>query len=83
MSHQFQLGQLVRRVGQVGAPARSCVYEIMSPLPEEQGVPCYRLTGIEAGMHEVSERELVAASRPLVTSTRALGMSVRGTGFRP
>lgn len=73
LSHcRFQLGQLVRRVGQIGAPARNCIYEIVSVLPEQSGEPRYRIKGVEAGTHEVSERELVAASRPLATSTRTL-----------
>jgi len=72
VSHRFQLGQLVRRAGQVGAPARSQIYEVVYLLPDEQGVPRYRIKGTEAGTHEVNEQELVAASRPLAASTRAL-----------
>ena len=70
MPHQFQLGQLVRRMGQIGAPARIQIYEIVSQLPEEKGMPRYRIKGTEPGTLVVSERELVAASRPLATSTR-------------
>jgi hypothetical protein len=68
--HQFRSGQLVRRIGQVGAPARNCIYEIISLVPDGQGEPRYRIKGIEPGIHEVGEHELVAASRPLATSTR-------------
>lgn len=75
MFHQFQLGQLVRRVGQIGAPARGSLYEVIYLLPEEQGVPCYRIKGSEPGTHVVSERELTAASRPLATSSRVLRVS--------
>ena len=68
--HQFQLGQLVRRIDQVGAPARSCLYVIVSLVPDVEGVLRYRIKGIDPGTHEVGEQELLAASRPLATSTR-------------
>ena len=71
-AHQFYLGQLVRRAGQIGAPARGCLYEIVKLLPDEHGVPRYRIKGTEAGTYEVSERGILAASRPLVASTRTL-----------
>ena len=45
MPHQFQLGQLVRRIGQIGAPARSQIYEVVSQLPGEQGIPYYQIKG--------------------------------------
>src|SRR6476620_2273167 len=64
MPHQFQLGQLVRGIGQIGAPARSQIYEVVSQLPGEQDVPCYRINGTEPGTLVVGERELVAACVP-------------------
>ena len=64
MPHQFQLGQLVRRIGQIGAPARSQIYEVVSQLPGEQGVSYYRIKGTEPGTLVVGERELVAACVP-------------------
>ncbi|WP_336490682.1 hypothetical protein [Methylobacterium nigriterrae] len=72
MAHQFHLGQLVRRAGQIGAPARREVYEIVSVVPDETGAPRYRIKGIGPETHEVSERELVAASRALATATKTL-----------
>ena len=72
MAHRFHLGQLVRRAGQIGAPARREIYEIVSVVPDQNGAPRYRIKGSGPGTHEVSERELVAASRPLATATRTL-----------
>ncbi|SOR32087.1 protein of unknown function [Methylorubrum extorquens] len=68
--HQFRSGQLVRRIGRIGAPARSCTYEIINLVADEQGELRYRTKGIALGIHEVGEHELVAASRPLPTSAR-------------
>jgi len=62
MAHQFHLGQLVRRVGQIGAPARREIYEIVSVVPDENGVARYRIKGSGPGTYEVSERE--SLSRP-------------------
>jgi hypothetical protein len=64
VTQHFHLGQLVRRAGPIEASAHSWVYEIVAILPGEQGVPRYRIKDTDAHMHEVGERNLVAAAPP-------------------